>query len=103
MPLSPGKWTLLKCLAPRPRPRRRPARRARPPLRVEPLEDRSVPAAVFWDGGAGTTSWTGAANWSTDAVPGPADDVTVGAFAVVVDTAATVRSLSAAAGSALTV
>jgi hypothetical protein len=36
-------------------------------------------AAVFWDGGAGTLNWSDAANWSSDALPGAADDVTINA------------------------
>ena len=44
---------------------------------VEQLEARTLLAAVFWDGGAGTWSWHDAANWSGDTLPGPADDVTI--------------------------
>ncbi|MBM4161982.1 MAG: hypothetical protein FJ217_12910 [Ignavibacteria bacterium] len=32
-------------------------------------------ATVTWDGGAGTTKWSDAANWSTNSLPSPADDV----------------------------
>jgi hypothetical protein len=32
---------------------------------------------VTWDGGAGTTAWGTATNWSPDTVPGPTDDVCV--------------------------
>jgi len=32
---------------------------------------------VTWTGGAGTTNWTDAANWSTDALPGAGDDVVI--------------------------
>ena len=31
-------------------------------------------SAAVHHGGAGTTSWTDAANWDTDSLPGPADD-----------------------------
>jgi hypothetical protein len=41
------------------------------------LEDRTTPVVVTWDGGAGTLNWTDAKNWSTDTLPGAADDVTV--------------------------
>ena len=43
----------------------------------------ATPAActINWDGGAGTTSWTDAANWDTDSLPGPADDVCISAGA----------------------
>src|SRR5262249_41855318 len=58
----------------RPRPGRRPAAT---PLRVEGLEDRTTPAAVFWDGGGDGTNWTDARNWSGDVLPGAADDVTI--------------------------
>jgi Ca2+-binding RTX toxin-like protein len=46
-------------------------------LDFEPLEDRRVLAAVFWDGGAGTFNWNDATNWSGDSLPGEADDVTI--------------------------
>ncbi|MBL7737641.1 MAG: T9SS type A sorting domain-containing protein [Chitinophagaceae bacterium] len=32
-------------------------------------------AQITWDGGAGTPFWDDAANWSTDVVPAPTDDV----------------------------
>jgi hypothetical protein len=44
---------------------------------VEGLEDRTTPAAVFWDGGGDGTNWTDARNWSGDVLPGAADDVTI--------------------------
>ncbi|MCP4414377.1 MAG: hypothetical protein GY808_17615, partial [Gammaproteobacteria bacterium] len=34
-------------------------------------------AAVSWDGGAGTTSWNDADNWSNDIIPSSADDITL--------------------------
>src|SRR3954466_15411700 len=63
------------------------ARRRPPRMGVECLEDRSVPTAVSWDGGAGTTNWLDAANWNNparpdiggDALPGPDDDALINA------------------------
>src|SRR5712692_6420616 len=45
-------------------------------LGVEALEDRTVPAPVSWINPAGG-DWGTASNWSTGAVPGTADDVTI--------------------------
>lgn len=36
-----------------------------------------ITAAISWDGGAGTTNWNDADNWSNDAVPTSVDDVTL--------------------------
>src|SRR5262245_5484713 len=58
-------------------PSSRPPRRL--PLFVERLEDRTVPAAVFWDGGGDGVNWGSAANWSNDLLPTAADDVTINA------------------------
>ncbi len=61
-------------------PMRRCARRATHPVRrphLETLETRALLAAVTWTGGAGDNNWDTAANWSTDSVPGPHDDVTI--------------------------
>jgi hypothetical protein len=68
------------------------ARRSR--LSVESLEDRWVPAAtIWWDGGAGTTDWSHAANWNSatgDRLPAASDEVEIGtSFA-----AATITSTS---------
>ncbi len=41
------------------------------------LESRRMLAAVSWDGGAGTSNWTDANNWSTNSLPTAADDVTI--------------------------
>src|SRR5262245_39912112 len=49
------------------------------PLRLEQLEDRTLLTTVSWDGGAGTLRWDDAQNWSTDALPGTADDAVIGA------------------------
>ena len=52
-------------------------------------------AAVTWDGGAGTTNWNDALNWSNDAIPTSDDDVTINvAVTVSVNTAADVNSLT---------
>jgi hypothetical protein len=58
----------------------RPAVPAR--LRLEPLEDRSVPAVVSWDGGpSGTgTNWLDPVNWVGDQLPGPNDDAVIGSL-----------------------
>src|SRR5262245_49321101 len=59
------------------------ARRPRRPGRVsfcpglEGLEDRLAPATVTWTNPAGGL-WNVGSNWSTGAVPGAADDVTIG-------------------------
>jgi hypothetical protein len=34
-------------------------------------------ASVFWDGGASTSNWCDAANWSNDVIPTAADDVVI--------------------------
>src|SRR5688572_19799456 len=41
------------------------------------LERRRLLAAVSWDGGGDGTNWTDPLNWSTNALPQPADDVTI--------------------------
>src|SRR5262249_25007074 len=58
-------------------PSSRPRRRL--PLLVERLEDRTVPAAVFWDGGGDGVNWGSAANWSNDLLPTAADAGTINA------------------------
>src|SRR5262249_5917804 len=50
----------------------------RPALRVEALEDRTVPTAtITWDGGGDGFNWNNAANWSDDVLPGASDDVEI--------------------------
>ena len=44
---------------------------------VEPLEDRTLLAAVSWDGGGDGIHWSNVLNWSNDTLPGEADDVTI--------------------------
>jgi hypothetical protein len=46
-------------------------------LRVEALEDRLAPANVFWTGAGDGVNWGDAHNWSSGALPGAADDVTI--------------------------
>ncbi|MBW3593440.1 MAG: hypothetical protein KY396_07085, partial [Actinobacteria bacterium] len=55
-------------------------------------------ATKTWDGGAGTTSWHDAANWSPDGVPGVDDHVCIpedasGDVTVRLTTTATVKSI----------
>jgi len=51
------------------------AHTVRAALRLLRLEERAVPATVFWDGGGNDLAWTNALNWSSDTIPGPNDDV----------------------------
>ncbi|MEQ9408902.1 MAG: CARDB domain-containing protein, partial [Fuerstiella sp.] len=44
---------------------------------LETLEDRTLLAAVVWDGDAGDFQWTNPLNWDGDVLPGTADDVTI--------------------------
>jgi Ca2+-binding RTX toxin-like protein len=44
---------------------------------LEALEDRTTPAIVTWDGGAGTFDWNDAANWDNNALPTSVDDVII--------------------------
>src|SRR5689334_12573276 len=53
-------------------------------------------ALVFWDGPAVGGSWTTAMNWSTDAVPTAADEVTISGATVTVSDARTVAGLTLA-------
>src|SRR3954462_15790152 len=43
----------------------------------EMLESRRLLAAVNWTGAAADQNWATAGNWSTNTVPGAADDVTI--------------------------
>src|SRR4051812_26324912 len=43
----------------------------------ETLESRRLLAAVNWTGAAADQNWATAGNWSTNSVPGAADDVTI--------------------------
>jgi hypothetical protein len=64
--------------ADRPR-KRKPSRRRPTPLQLEELETRVVPANILWTGAAGDLSWNNHDNWSTGAVPGSGDDVSIAA------------------------
>ena len=44
----------------------------------EALEPRQLLTAISWDGGGDGTTFTDPNNWSTDTVPGAADDATIG-------------------------
>lgn len=44
---------------------------------LEPLEVRALLTAVSWTGNAGDNLWSTPGNWSSNAVPGSADDVTI--------------------------
>jgi hypothetical protein len=44
---------------------------------MESLEDRAVPAVIMWDGGAGSSNYSDAANWDSEYTPGPTDDVVI--------------------------
>jgi len=46
-------------------------------LYLEQLEDRTVPATAIWQGTGDGSSWSDPHNWSTNAVPGSADDVVI--------------------------
>jgi RHS repeat-associated protein len=68
-------------------------------LQLESLEDRRLLAVLTWDGEAGTADWHDEANWSTNTVPGPSDDVQLDAAAVHIGGDLTVRSLTLDGGS----
>ncbi len=74
--------------------------------RFEPLEDRRL-LAVLWDGEAGDNNWNSPLNWSTNSLPGAADDAIIGAtFAAQTITHASlttlIRSLTSEATVAIT-
>ena len=55
-------------------------------IAAEVLEMRKLLTTFTWDGGAGTQNWLDGANWDQGvALPGPADDVVIGAAAGTVD------------------
>src|SRR5262245_26728728 len=68
-------WNLFKSRPSDRQPRRN--RRAFRPF-LEQMEDRVVPALISWDGGAGNSNWTSAANWDTNTLPGPYDVAEIG-------------------------
>src|SRR5579884_4088874 len=59
------------------RGRRRPAGRATGPRPIESLERRVLLSTVSFTGNGDGTSWTDPNNWSTGALPQPADDVVI--------------------------
>src|SRR5215207_3466482 len=55
---------------------------------LEPLERRTLFAAVAWDGLGDGVRWSDPLNWNTDQVPGADDDVTIarsGTYTVALD------------------
>ena len=52
--------------------------------RIEWMEPRTLLSAVSWTGAGGDNNWDTPSNWSTDSVPGSADDVTINVAADVV-------------------
>jgi hypothetical protein len=86
---------------------RRRTKRTNPPVflpRFEILEDRWVPSTITWTGPSGG-SWGVPANWSSHAVPGPADDVQINSAVTVNHSSGTdsVHSLTSVAGSTVNV
>jgi hypothetical protein len=73
---------------------------------VESLEDRRVLAAVSWDGGGDGVNWSDGLNWSTNALPTSADDVTINVVGTITVTHAsgndTIRSLTCAENLSIT-
>src|SRR2546423_326620 len=75
---------------------RRSAPLRRAALRLQYLEDRTVPVAYTWDGGpSGTgTAWLTAANWNPDGVPTIADTAVVNSAAGDITIAGNAAALS---------
>jgi hypothetical protein len=73
-------------------------------LRIEPLEERRMLAAVSWVGGA-TGLWDKAANWSNNAVPASSDDVTINSATVTIQSgdSESVKSLTTDGNSTLSI
>lgn len=71
---------------------RRRARSCRPLF--ERMESRLQLSAVLWTGNGGDNNWDDPANWSTDALPGPGDDVTIDVSASVVHSDAVADSIN---------
>lgn len=74
-----GRSATRRTLFHRSRPVTRPARRWRR-MRLERLEDRTVPATITWDGGptGQGANWLDRVNWVGDVLPGPNDDALIG-------------------------
>ena len=47
-------------------------------LLISALTPDAFAASVTWTGGGDKSSWSDGRNWSTGALPGPSDDVTIG-------------------------
>jgi autotransporter-associated beta strand protein len=58
------------------------------------MESRLQLSAVLWTGNGGDNNWDDPANWSTDALPGPGDDVTIDVSASVVHSDAVADSIN---------
>jgi hypothetical protein len=80
-------------------------------IAVRPLAESTIgpgaagcPGTIRFDNGAGTGVWQTAANWSTDVLPGPADDVCIPAGSIVTLGAGThtISTLFVETGGALT-
>jgi RHS repeat-associated protein len=70
--------------------------------RLESLESRLLLTAVSWDGGGDGVNWTSADNWSNNAVPTSADDVTVSAAgAITLSGAQAAHSLTMTGGDSI--
>jgi hypothetical protein len=65
----------------------------------------SCPGTIFFDGGAGTNLWQTATNWSTDVLPGAADDVCIPAGRTVTLSSGThsIATLFVESGASLTI
>ncbi len=75
-----------------------------PPLLAAPAgQSLSCPGTISWDGDAGDGLWQSAANWSTDSLPGPSDDVCIGSFDVTLSSGtATINSIETAGSLVIT-
>lgn len=59
----------------------RPTREAQPPFAPEPLEPRTLFAAIAWDGEGLDGDWHNPLNWEGDVLPGPGDRAIIGSGA----------------------
>src|SRR5262245_3391883 len=57
------------------------------------MESRLQLSAILWTGGGGDNNWDNPANWSTNALPGSGDDVTINIAANVVHSDAVTDSI----------
>ncbi len=73
---------LFKRLFTRPKLTKKPTRRQRVRLGVEPLEERVLlygPTSLYWDGGGGDLFGNNPLNWSEDRLPDATDDLLIDA------------------------